>query len=554
MAKTVKKKKKKLGASGGSKKEISTLRPKYVAKIPPCSDTCPSSEPIRTYLTQIAQGEAYGRSIEESTEQAFYQLTTWNPIPAVMGRVCPHPCESKCNRGEFDSAVAINNVERYIGDFALQKGLKFQKPENSFDEKMAVIGAGPSGLSCAYHLAKLGYSVTLFEQFAKPGGMIRWGIPEYRLPRDVIDKEVERIQDLGVEIKYNTKIGKDVAFDDLKKDYKAIYLAIGAHVGYKLGVEGEDSPNVFDGADFLHRVSDGEKIDVGSKVLVVGGGDTAIDCARNSRRLGAEVTIVYRRSRTEMPAIAHEIDEAEREAVKLELLTAPLGFVTENGKASGMKCQRMELGEPDASGRRRPVPIEGSEFVIDATTVIAAIGQEPDFNGLDQFKNGRDWVKVDDKRMTSVDGVFGGGDAIELSLVTNAVGHGRMAAVNMHHYARGTEQEACPDIPVVTFDKLNINYYKKSDRNEITTIPVDKALSGWEEVNIGLTTEQTLEEAKRCFSCGSCWDCDNCWTFCGEGVVEKLPKGEHFSFYKMEKCLGCSKCAEECPCGYIDMA
>ncbi len=551
--KVAKKAKRSFAASGAGSTQVSSLRPKYTKKIPPCNVACPSSETIRSYLTTVAQKDEYGLTLDQATKDAWHILTAKNPFPSVCGRVCPHPCETGCNRAQFDTPVAINNVERYIGDFGIKNNLEYTKPNEKYSEKVAVIGSGPGGMSCAYQLAKMGYSVTVFEQFAESGGMLRYGIPSYRLPRDVLDAEVQKIVDLGVEMRYNTKIGKDISIDELKKEYKAFFLGIGAHVGYELGVEGEDAPNVYSGADFLNRFNAGETIEVGDKVLIVGGGDSAIDCARTCRRLGADVSIVYRRGKAEMPAIAHEIDEAEKEGVKLELLTAPISFVKEGDKATGMNCLRMELGEPDSSGRRRPVPIKGSEFVIEASTVIAAISQEPDFTGFEQFKHGKDWVRVNDQRMTNVDSVFAGGDVIELMLVTTAIGHGRMAAENIHHYIRGTKPSDDNKMEVVSYDKLNTRYYSEKPRHEYNSISLEDRLGTFNEVNFTLSPDEFLEETKRCFSCGMCFDCDNCWSYCQDGVIEKLPKGQHYDFYKMEQCIGCKKCAEECPCGYIDM-
>ncbi len=348
-------------SGAGSGGEISNLRPRYIEKTPPCIGNCPSGTDIRGVLTTIAQAEAYGRTTEQAYEIAWRMILENNPFPATCGRVCPHPCEAGCNRNDKDGPVAINAIERFLGDFALAKGLKpASLTEEKFSEKVAVVGAGPAGLSCAYHLARRGYSVTVFEAFSKAGGMLRYGIPEYRLPRQVLDAEIHRIADMGVEIKCNTVIGKDIALDQLKNDYQAVFVGIGAHKGLKLRVPGEDAPNVYTGTEFLNRANSGDKVEVGGKVLVVGGGDTAIDAARISKRLGADVTIVYRRTRNEMPAIAPEIEGALEEGVKIEFLAAPVEIVLENGRATGMKCIRMELGEPDASGRRRPVPKAGS--------------------------------------------------------------------------------------------------------------------------------------------------------------------------------------------------
>ncbi|RKY99403.1 MAG: glutamate synthase, partial [Ignavibacteriae bacterium] len=358
MAKVVKKKKKGLGglrgsSVGGSSLESSSLRPVFVEKTAPCKNNCPSGNKIREIITTISQSEGAERTNHESFEQAWNILTETSPFPSVCGRVCPHPCEDDCNRIEKEGAVGINNIERFLGDYAIENNFQFQRlTEESHSEKIAVIGAGPAGLSCAYQLVRRGYKVTVFEAFSKPGGMLRYGIPDYRLPTEILDKEIGRIEDFGVEIKCNHIIGKDTPYEDLQKNYDAIFVGIGAHKGKLLGIPNEDATNVFTGTEFLNKINSGETIEVGDKVLVVGGGDTAIDAARISRRLGAEVTVVYRRTRKEMPAIEEEIVGAEEEGIKLEFLAAPIEFEKEGELITKMKCQKMELGEPDDSGRR----------------------------------------------------------------------------------------------------------------------------------------------------------------------------------------------------------
>ncbi|NOZ02592.1 MAG: FAD-dependent oxidoreductase [Deltaproteobacteria bacterium] len=540
------------GAGG----EESNLRPRYVPKTPPCVVGCPQGTDIRGWLQVLAQHEDYEKTSDQAFEEAFHIITDHNPLPSTCGRVCPHPCETECNRKDVDGAVAINVMERFVGDYGLEKGLKLKKlTDEKHDEKVAVIGAGPAGLACAYHLARRGYPVTIFEAFAKAGGMLRYGIPAYRLPRDVLQKEIDNILDLGVELKLNTSVGKDISYDEVKKDYRAVFVGIGAHKGYKLRVPGEDAPNVFTGTEFLNRANSGETVEIGDKVVVVGGGDTAIDAARVARRMGADVTIVYRRTRKEMPAIQPEIEGAEEEGVKIELLTQPIEVLQKDGKAVGIRCQRQKLGEPDASGRARPVPIEGSEFEIQLTSLIPAISQEPDFDPLPDLHEGRDWMKVDDHmKIQNEDGVYGGGDSVNLGLVTIAMAQGRMAADSIEHYLRSEPYPAEPDKPpVVRGERMKLSWYKPLERNSQKEIPVDARFADPDaEIAQGLSTEQALNEAKRCMSCGMCFDCDSCWMFCQNSVFEKLPKGQHYKM-KVDLCNGCKKCAEECPCGYIDM-
>ncbi len=560
MAIVLRKIKRKIGARvGGRGAQTSTQRPQYSAKMPPCTNACPSAEDIRGYLMNIAQSEDYNKSYDDTFQEAWYTITDKNPFPAVMGRVCPHPCETECNRKDKDVAVGINNMERIIGDYGIQNNLPLKKLDGKTRSgKVAVIGAGPSGLSCAYQLARRGYSVTVFEMFDKGGGMLRFGIPIYRLPDDVLDAEIQKIADLGVEIKYNSKIGKDISFDDLKKEYRAMYISIGAHTGWEMNIPGEDAPNVWTGADYLHRISKGEKVDTGNKVVVIGGGDTAIDAAMTSLRLGADVTILYRRTRNEMPAIDHDITLAEEEGITFEFLAAPIEIITNgDSTAKEIKCQRMELGEPDASGRRRPVPIEGSEFTVDVTSVISSIGQAPDYEGLENFKNDRGWITADEEGKTGTDGVFAGGDVtVGLGIATEAIGLGRTTADAIDQFLSDIQPEKDPELPVVRSDKMALHHYAAAERNKEKVVPPEERKTNFDEIRFALDQEQAIAEAKRCMSCGRCFDCDNCFTYCSDSAVKKLSKdnpiGEHYEFH-LDTCQGCKKCAEECPCGFIDM-
>jgi NADPH-dependent glutamate synthase beta subunit-like oxidoreductase len=532
--------------------EISPLRPAYAPKAPPCSGGCPSGTDIRGWLTTIAQAEAYGRTNEEAYKLAWEIITDRNPFPAVCGRVCPHPCEDGCNRLAKDGPVAINALERFVGDFGIDKGLKLTRlTEETRTEKVAVVGAGPAGLSCAYQLARRGYPVTVFEAFSKPGGMLRYGIPAYRLPRGVLDAEVNKIVDLGVELKCGTAIGKEVSLAELREQYRAVFVGIGAHQGLKLRIPGDDASNVLTGTGFLNRVNNGEEVRVGGKVLVIGGGDTAIDAARVSKRLGADVTILYRRTRAEMPAIKPEIEGALEEGVKIEFLAAPVEILRNNGVATGAKCIRMDLGEPDRSGRPRPVPRPGSEFDVEATTIIAAISQEPAFDGLAELHEGKDWIKVDHAAVKGADGVFAGGDDIELGLVTVAISQGRFAAEAIDAWINGRQVTSPAAGPCITPDKVKLDWYKPADRHERALLPVEQR-GAETEIEAGLSEEAAINEAKRCMSCGMCMDCETCWMYCTNSCFVKLPKGDHYKI-KLEVCNGCKKCAEACPCGYIDL-
>ncbi len=578
--KVVKKKKGGLGSlrsTGSSSVESSPLRPVFVEKLPPCIDKCPNSNKIREALMTVSKAEAYGKSNDQAMEEAWHFFLETTPLPAVCGRVCPHPCESECNRKERDEAISINSFERFIGDFGLKKKLVPKKmTEEKRTEKVAVIGAGPAGLSCAYQLARRGYPVTVYEAFPKPGGMLRYGIPDYRLPQEVLDAEINRIWEMGVEFKCDSAVGKDISYDQLRKEYKAVFVGIGAHQGIKLRVEGEDAGNVFTGTGFLHRINRDEKINVGNKVVVIGGGDTAIDAARIARRLGAETTILYRRTRKEMPAIDEEIEGAIEEDVKIEFLAAPIEIYREGDRATGMKCQRMKLGEPDASGRRRPVPIEGDTFKLEFSTLIAAISQEPDFTGFENLREGKDWIKIDDKGKTKDDGVYSGGDNIRLGLVVDAILHGREAAGAIHEFITGESAPKPPEMPVIKHDKLKLSFHEQKKRVELKKLPVSERLGSpaslkslgtgtasqpspeaegtlKTEISSTMSDQDAIAEAKRCMSCGICFDCGECWSFCQDNaVIKPLIKGQPYKF-KMEFCNGCKKCAENCSSGYIEM-
>ena len=563
MAKVVKKKsvKKKKGGlrssgfSGGSSVQSSSLRPEHVIKTPPCQESCPNFTSVREILMTIQQTEKFGRTYDESYESAWYQFVDKNPMPAVIGRVCPHPCEGGCNRQHKDSSVGINQLERFIGDYGLEKNLQFTRiNEDDYSEKVAVVGSGPAGMSCAYQLRRLGYNVTVFEAFPKTGGMLRYGIPAYRLPREVLDGEYRKMEDFGIEIKCNTIVGKDVSLDQLKNDFDMIFVALGAHKGRRLGIKGEELGTVWTGTDFLHKANEGEDVNVGSHVVVVGGGDTAIDAARVSRRLGAKATILYRRTRAEMPAIDDEIIGAEEEGVEFHYLAIPVEAQTNGDGSLHMKCQRMELGEPDDSGRRRPIPIDGDFFDLEVSTLIAAISQEPEFEGLDEIGNSRDWVKIDDEGKTAIDNIYSGGDNFNLGLVVDALFHGRRAAQSIHAQLRGGKAVRDKHLNIIQHDKMLLSFYEEKPRNEKKELPADERLAEFDKaIDFSYSNEDANAEAARCMSCGNCFDCGECWSFCQDSAILKpLIAGEPYKF-KMEFCNGCKKCAEQCPCGYLEM-
>jgi NADPH-dependent glutamate synthase beta subunit-like oxidoreductase len=547
--KVVKKKKglRLTGPASGASVGGSDLRPKFVPKMPPCIKACPIGNPIREYIVKFRTGTPI--------EDVWRMIVDCNPLPAVTGRVCPHPCESDCNRSQLDGAVGINDIERYIGTYALEHNFKHTKlTEETQPEKVAVVGSGPAGISFAFQMVRRGYPVTVFEARDKPGGMLRWGIPRYRLPAETIDAEYKAIADLGVEIKYSTKVGKDISFEDLQKQYKVIYLAVGAQKGIKLNIPGEDAPNVMTGVGFLDEIARGNQVTVGKHVVVIGGGNTAIDAARASRRLGADVTILYRRTVKEMPAIESEIEEAREEGVKMEFLAAPVEIIKESDAAKAMKCIRMELKEADKSGRPRPVPIEGSEFTLECSFIIPAISQAVDFEGLEKFKNDRGWITVNEDFRTTTDNVFAGGDVTaELGLAAEAIGAGKKAASAVDDFLRGREKKKEEALPLVTKDRILFDFYEKAPKVQKSFLPPDERIGHWREVTGTITEEQVMAEAKRCMSCGACFKCDRCWMYCQYSCVIKPTSEEDVYKFKLEFCNGCKKCSEQCPCGFVDM-
>ncbi len=552
------------------------IRPLYVDKTPPCNHHCPAGTDVVGYLALIREGEY---------QEAWELIKQENPFPGVCGRVCPHPCESECNRGELGGAIAIHTLERFLADYARsneaprQQGNEAVTTRHSALGRVAIIGSGPASLSCAYHLARRGYPVTVLEALPMAGGMLRIGIPEYRLPREVLDREIADIEALGVEIKTNMRVGDNIKLSDLVEDYQAIFIGVGLQKSRKLNIPGEDDKGIIHGLEFLKKVNLGEKVQVGRKVAVIGGGNTAIDAARSALRLGSEVTILYRRSRAEMPAIAEEIEEALEEGVKIRYLTAPVALLTENDVV-GLKCVKMELGAPDESGRRRPLPIAGSEFTVETDTVIPAIAQEADTAFLEtgswklEIERGR--ITISEAGATTLPGVFAGGDiATPFGTVAHAVGSGKRAALAIDKYLRGEELAGFPpldeavhavpkdvDPAVVRFEDLNLAYFEELERPEQSQMPVEERVRGFKEVNLGFSEEEAqaeaacVSEAERCFSCGTCNLCDNCFVFCPDIAIARTPPlspptlgGDERGGYEInyDYCKGCGVCAEECP-------
>ncbi len=476
--------------------------------LPPCRTTCPAGVNAQGYVAMISQGRH---------KEAIEVLRQTMPYAGVCGRVCTHPCESACERGKVDQPIAIRTLKRFMADEELKTGRDPANPvELTNEERVAVVGSGPAGIGCAYDLVRLGYPVTVLEAAPEAGGLLRYGIPEYRLPNAVVDDELAYVRELGIEIKTSSPVTrlKDL-FDD---GYKAVFLAVGAGVGQTMGITGEDTKGVDSALNFLWQANSGGKVELGKKVVVVGGGNAAIDAARMANRLGAaEVTIVYRRSRTEMPAEAAEVNEADNEGIAINILTNPVKVHTANGKVSGIECIRMELGEPDDSGRRRPVPIEGSEFTMDADTVIMAIGQKVDQEMVPGKLTYNRWgtITVDEETMaTDIEGVFAGGDAVSgPDTVIGAVAAGKEAAISIDRYLQGEDMKTDRPVkrePVKDVDKKGIQQHARREEPMLDT----EKRGATAEVELGFDEEAAILEAKRCLNCGVCSECMACVAAC----------------------------------------
>lgn len=476
------------------------------AIMPPCWAACPAGAKPHGYIALIAQGKF---------ERALSLFRKENPLVGICGRVCPHPCERECERGKVDHPIAIAALKRFMADYELKTDPKKPNPlPITREEKVAIAGSGPAGLVAAYHLAKMGYRVTVFESLPVLGGMLSVGIPRNRLPQEIIDYEIGYIRALGVEMKTGITVGKDISFEELQEQgYKAIFFATGAHQGLKLGIEGEDGFEGFlDCITLLRRVNLGDFTKPGEKVCVIGGGNAAIDAARTTLRLGCEdVNIVYRRSRKEMPANAWEVEEAECEGVKIHYLAAPVRILGANGKVTGMECIRMELGEPDASGRRRPVPVKGSEFVVECDVIVPAISQEPDISFLPEdhgfdISKWNSFVVGEGTLATNKPGTFAGGDAVTgPATVIEAIAAGHKAAIMIDRYLRN-EPLVKGDGDgsgkrVARFSQEEINKIEKEAHQEAPKLSLSDRNGNFKEVELGLNDEQAVAEAKRCLEC-----------------------------------------------------
>jgi len=511
-------------------------RPDYVSLLPPCNAACPAGENIQAWLALV---------IEKRYKAAWQALIKENPLPAVHGRVCYHPCETGCNRGQLDSPVSIHAVERFLGDRAIRKGWQVEWEAPASGKRVLIVGAGPSGLSAAYHLTRLGHSVEVHEAGPMAGGMMHFGIPAYRMPRDVLDAEISRIENMGVRFVFDHKV-EDLLAERDAGNFDALFVAIGAHISKHIDIPARDAGKMLDAVSFLASVEAGEAPQLGRRVAIYGGGNTAMDAARVAKRLGAdEALIIYRRDREHMPAHTFEADEAIEEGVKINWLRT-----IKEIDATTFTVEIMEVGE---DGHPRGT---GKLETLEADSLILALGQNSDatlLQGIEGIEFEWDTVSVDTHMMTGHPGIFAGGDMVPSErTVTVAVGHGKKAARNIDAWLRGEVFWPPGKHTLASFDKLHVWYFTDAAQRSQESIDLQLRQSGFEEVVHGLKKPDAVFEALRCLSCGNCYECDGCFGACPERAIIKLGKRKGYAI-NFDKCTGCSVCFQQCPCHAIDM-
>ena len=515
---------------------LRTRRPLYVDYLPPCNDACPAGENIQAWLALAQAGEH---------EAAWRELVDNNPMPSIHGRVCYHPCEDVCNRAFTDSSVSIHAVERFLGDLALEKDWQFEKPASLSGKKILIIGAGPSGLSAAYQLARMGHSVEIREAGPVAGGMMHFGIPAYRMPREELAAEVRRIENLGVKITLNHRV-EDVLKEKEEGGFDAVFTAVGAHISKKIDIPNRDAGKILDAVSFLSQANDGTPPKLGRRVAIYGGGNTAMDAARTAKRLGADAMIIYRRDRSSMPAHDFEADEAIEEGVMINWLRTI--------KEIDHTTFKVEVMELDENGRPQPT---GKIEELEADSLILAVGQDTDTEFLKSVPGIEfEWdhtVVVDDNMMTGHDGIFAGGDMVPSDRsVTIAVGHGKHAARHIDAYLTNSKYVRGARHELIGHERLHLWYRTDAPQKAQERLPVDRRTGGFEEILQNLSETEAVFEAGRCLSCGNCFECDGCYGACPEGAIIKLGPGNRYKF-DFDKCTGCAVCYEQCPCHAIDM-
>ncbi len=512
-------------------------QPVFVDSIPPCNHACPAGENIQAWLDKAQAGDF---------ESAWRILVRDNPMPAIHGRVCYHPCESSCNRQHVDDAVSIHAVERFLGDLALEKGWVPEITRQPSGKKILIVGAGPSGLSAAWHLAMLGHQVEIREAGPMAGGMMRFGIPAYRMPRDILDGEVARIEKIGVKISLNSKV-EDVMATKEAEGFDAVFMAIGAHLGKHVDIPARDSGRILDAVSYLASVERGEEPKLGRRVAVYGGGNTAMDAARTAKRLGAEETmIIYRRDREHMPAHEFEAIEAESEGIKINWLRTI--------REIDSTTFQVEVMEVDENGRPQPT---GVIETLEADSLVLALGQNVDTSVLERIPGvSLGWdgvVEVNDNMMTGAEGIFAGGDMVPSErTVTIATGHGKKAARHINAWLQGTTYHKEPSKPPVDFADLHLHYYTDAQQRQQASLAPEHRTADFREVTAGLSAREAQYEAARCYSCGNCFECDGCFGACPEDAIIRLGKGKRYEI-NYDLCTGCQACFLQCPCHAIEM-
>lgn len=517
------------------------MRPVIQDKYAPCTKACPTNTLIPQYFYQLVD--------HNDLKRAGEILLTHNPIPSITGRVCPHPCEIACNRRRYDEAISIRTLERYVGDTTLAwKGIP---PDEETGKKVAIVGSGPAGMTAAYYLRKKGHRVVVYEKHPLGGGVLRYGIPDYRLPKEIVDREFQSLEKMGVEFRYSTTLGKDILLDQLMVEYDAVFLAYGAHKERRMGIQGDEY--LLSGVEFLHRVAEGNRTPPGKKVAVVGGGNVAMDVIRTLLRIGANPVLLYRRTRKEMPALEEEIERALEDGIPFKFLTQPVKAEKKDGKIL-LTCIKMQLGEPDRSGRRRPVPIEGSEFIEEYDAVITAIGEYVDTSFLPkEVLDEGGWLVADKKTgKTAIPGLFAAGDVVSgPATVVEAIGWARRTAETINAYVLGIEPEPAVLPRTVSFKFIQTEYFTHRNRIEAPHISVEKRIKDYElEELVGYDEKMAHEEVSRCFLCGTCNSCGNCYVFCPDSSIEWHDDKPVVNY---DYCKGCGVCAAECPRGIITM-
>jgi len=525
-----------LQAHGEGTGALRSKIPTYVDMLPPCNHACPAGENIQAWLA-LAQEGRY--------QEAWQKLVEENPLPAVHGRVCYHPCEDHCNRTHIDTPVSIHAIERFLGDKALEEAWTIQFSPNPSGKKVLIIGGGPSGISAAYHLRRAGHEVEIREAGPMLGGMMHFGIPPYRLPRNVLDAEIQRIVDMGITVRLNHKV-TDVMQEKLEGGFDAVFIAIGAHLSKKVDIPSRDARQILDALTFLKDTEAGNAPKLGRRVAIYGGGNTAMDAARVAKRLGYEPLIIYRRDREHMPAHAFEADEALAEGVKINWLRTIKEMHESTITVEIMRVN--EDGKPEGTG----------EFeTLEADALILALGQETETGFLKNIPgisfDADGTVQVGPDMMTGAEGIFAGGDMVPSErTVTVAVGHGKKAARFMHGYLSKQPFQKPEKHPLVGFERLHIWYQTFAPQQNQSQAAEAIRVQDFREVMAGLTEKEARYEAQRCLSCGNCFECDGCFGACPEGAVIKLGKGNRYQFdYNL--CTGCAVCYEQCPCHAIEM-